>query len=200
MVSPERIQDAGEYVEWLRLAVHEKLLPSDNRMRAAGSCCAIAQDHHHSIVLLIEHRLYASSFSLLRSAFEAYVRGQWLAHCATNTEVEKYIQGWEPPKINELLSAVEETPGFSEKVLSRVKSRGWKTMCAYTHTGGLHVQRWNTSESIEPNFSLEEVLEVLVFAEFIGAMSALGIAELGNDEDLALRLLDKVKERANKLA
>ena len=94
MVSPERIQDAEEYVEWLRLAVHEKPLPGSRRTRAAGSCYAITQDHRHSIVILIEHRLYASSFSLLRSEFEAYVRGQWLAHCATDAEGEKYIEGW----------------------------------------------------------------------------------------------------------
>ena len=198
MIAPERIQDAGEYVEWLRLAVHEKSLPVGNRTRAAGSCYAIAQDHHHSIVLLIDHQLYASSFSLLRSEFEAYVRGQWLAQCATDAEVEKYIQGWEPPRMDQLLSAVEETPGFSEKVLSRVKSQGWKTMCAYTHTGGLHIQRWNTSEAIEPNYPPEEVLEALAFAESIGAMSVLGFAELANDEDLALRILNKVKERAGK--
>lgn len=181
-----------------RIAVYDKPLPGSNRTRVAGSCYAIAQEHHHSIVLLIEHRLYASSFSLLRIEFEAYVRGQWLAHCATDAEVEKYLRGWEPQKIDELLAAVEKTPGFSEKVLSRMKSQGWKTMCAFTHTGGLHVQRWNTSEGIEPNYSPEEVLEVLAFAESIGAMSVLGIAELASDEDLAIRILTKVKERAGK--
>jgi hypothetical protein len=71
-------------------------------------------------------------------------------------------------------------------------------MCAYTHTGGLHIQRWNTSDGIEPNYSPEEVLEVLAFAEFVGVMSVLGMAELANDEDLALRLLNKIKERAGK--
>lgn len=191
----ERIQDAGEFVEWLRVAVHEKIVPSNNRTRAAGSCFAIAQDHHHAIVVLIDHQLYASSFTLLRSSFEAYVRGQWLALCATDAEIEKYLCGWEPPKIGELLNAVEKTPGFSEKVLSRAKSQGWKTMCGYAHTGGIHVQRWNTADGIEANYSSEEVLEVLVFAESMGAMSVLGIAEMANDEDLALRVLIKVKER-----
>ena len=71
-------------------------------------------------------------------------------------------------------------------------------MCAYTHTGGLHIQRWNTSEAIEPNYPPEEVLEALAFAESMGAMSVLGFAELANDEDLALRILNKVKERAGK--
>lgn len=198
MISPERMRDAGEYVEWLRLAVHEKELPGGNRTRAAGSCFAIAQDHHHAIVLLVEHRLYASAFSLLRSAFEAYVRGQWLAHCATDRQMEKYLKDWSPPKIDELLAAVEQTPGFSEKVLSRVKAKGWDTMCAYTHTGGLHIQRWNTSDGIEPNYAPEEILEVLAFAEFVGVMSVLGMAELANDEELALLLLNKIKERAGK--
>lgn len=198
MIQPERMRDAGEYVEWLRIAVHEKELPGSNRTRAAGSCFAIAQDHHHAIVLLVEHQLYASAFSLLRSAFEAYVRGQWLAHCANDEQIEKYLKDWSPPKIDALLTAVEKTPGFSEQVLSRVKAKGWDTMCAYTHSGGLHIQRWNTSDGIEPNYSPQEVLEVLAFAEFIGVMSVLGIAELANDEELALRLLNKVKERAGK--
>lgn len=71
-------------------------------------------------------------------------------------------------------------------------------MCAYTHTGGLHIQRWNTNDGIEPNYAPEEVLEVIGFAEFVGVMSVLGMAELANDEDLALRLLNKIKERAEK--
>lgn len=196
MISAERIHDAGSYVEWLRLAVHEKSLPANNRTRAAGSCFAIAQDHHHSIILLVEHDLFASSFALLRSEFEAYVRGQWLAHCASDAEIEKYIQGWEPPRIDELLTAVEQTPGFSEKVLSRVKAQGWKTMCAFTHTGSLHVQRWNTCDGIEPNYTPDEVLEALAFAEAMGALAVLGIAELRHDAELAERILKKVKERA----
>jgi len=196
MISAERIHDAGGYVEWLRLTVHEKSLPASNRTRAAGSCFAITQDHHHSIVLLVEHQLYASSFALLRSGFEAYVRGQWLAHCAGDTEVEKYLRGWEPPKIDDLLAAVEQTPGFSEKVLSRIKAQGWKTMCAFTHTGGLHIQRWNTSDGIEPNYTTDEILEVLGFAEAVGALAVLGIAELANDAEMAERVLNKVKERA----
>ena len=198
MITAERIQDAEKYVEWLRLAVHEKSLPASSRTRAAGSCFAIAQDHHHSIVLLIDHKLYASGFSLMRSEFEAYVRGQWLAHCATDGQVQKYIAGWEPPKMNELLAAVEQTAGFSERVLSRVKSHGWETMCGYTHTGGLHIQRWNTPDAIESNYSSEEILEVLAFAEGFGALAVLGFAELANDEEMAIRILTKVKERIGK--
>lgn len=197
MISIERIQDAENYVEWLHQAVQEKTLPANNRTRAAASCYGIAQDHHNAIVFLIKHQLYSSSFSLLRSEFEAYVRGQWLALCATNEQIEKYIKGTEPPKINELLAAIEQTSGFSDKVLSRVKLQSWDLMCAYTHTGGLHIQRWNTSESIEPNYSPTEILEVLDFSEAFSLMSVLGIAELANDNELALRILSKIESRTH---
>jgi hypothetical protein len=196
MVTESRICEASEFVEWLRQCVHERELPANTRVRAAGSCFAIAQEHHHSIVFLTEHRLYASSFSLLRAAFEAYVRGLWLSRCAKEPQVKRFLRGREPPKIDLLLSEVEQTPGFSENVLSHIKRRSWKAMCAYTHTGGLHVQRWNTVDAIEPNYEAQEVEEVLKLSELIGAMSVIGIASLGGSDELALRVLEKVKLRA----
>jgi hypothetical protein len=196
MVTDARIREAGEFVEWLRQCVHEGALPANNRVRAAGSCFAIAQEHHHSIVFLVEHRLYASSFSLLRAAFEAYVRGLWLSHCAKESQVRQFLRGREPPKIDALLLAVEQTPGFSEKVLSHIKRKSWKAMCAYTHTGGLHVQRWNTPEGIEPNYEPHEIEAVLQLSELVGAMSVIGVASLGSNDQLALKVLEKVRSRA----
>lgn len=144
---------------------------------------------------MIEHRLYASSFALIRVAFEAYVRGEWLALCATNTQIRRFINGEEPPKIDHLLTALENIPTFKEQVLSKIKKHRWKAMCAYTHTGGLHVQRWNTVAAIEPNYSLEEVLEVLKFAEIIASLSVLGVVALMNDEPLANSVWASFKKR-----
>ncbi|HCM68695.1 MAG TPA: hypothetical protein DIS62_06950 [Candidatus Kerfeldbacteria bacterium] len=195
MLTPERIRKAGEFVEWLRQSVHEQALPANNRNRTAGACYAIAQDHHHAIVLLLENRLYASCFALLRLEFEAYVRGTWLALCANDIQIEKFISDpkWEPPKIDELLCTIEQTPGFSEKILSQIKSQSWHSMCAYTHTGGLHIQRWNTSDGIEPNYSPDEVEEVLSFSEIISALSVIGLAQLAANDEIAALVLAKIE-------
>jgi hypothetical protein len=67
-------------------------------------------------------------------------------------------------------------------------------MCAYTHTGGLHIQRWNTSEAIEPTYAPGEVEEVLRFAEFIAVMSVAGIARLAGNDALGLKALIKMQE------
>ena len=155
----------------------------------------IAQDHHHAILVLLGARLYASSFALIRVAFEAYVRGEWLAFCAKDAQVRRFLKGWEPPKIDRLLEALERTDAFRAQTLSHIKKRTWNSMCAYTHTGGLHVQRWNTADGIEPNYSAEEVLEVLRFADIIVSLSVLGVVALLNDDSLARKVLKRFKER-----
>jgi len=195
MNSSERQQTAGEYVEWLRLALHEREIPANDRVRAAASCLAIAQDHHHAIVVLIENRLYASSFALMRVAFEAYLRGEWLALCAKDSEIRRFMKGWEPPHVGEFLQDLEKTPAFAEQVLSNVKRNLWQPMCAYTHTGGLHIQRWNTAEAVEPAYDPEEVAEVLAFAEIIASLSVIGVANLAQDEELANSVFQRFKSR-----
>lgn len=196
MVSGAEIRGTSEFVEWLRQQVHEKQLPATVRVRAAGGCLALAQEHHHSIVFLVEHKLYGSAFALVRLAFEAYVRGEWLALCASDTAVENFVAGKEPPKIDVLLTELARTPAFEENVLGAVKAKGWRAMCDYTHTGGRHVQRWNSADAIEASYDDAEVREVLSFAEVIGALAVLGLASLAGDNELALRVLEKVKQRA----
>lgn len=193
---PSRIAKAGEYVEWLRVQVHEKSMPSTDRVRAAAACFALAQEHHHSIVLLAEHRLYGSAFSLLRVAFEAYIRGEWLSGCATDEQVEEFVRGEEPPRLGVLLEQLEQLPAFNQRTLSSVKKAHWQAMCAYTHSGGLHIQRWQTSVAVEPNYSPEEVDEVILFAEIVGSLSAIAIAGLANDEHTANCIVQQFEHRA----
>ena len=195
MLTTEELERAGSYVEQLRQSVHELGLPDTSRTRAAGSCFAIAQDHHHAIVLLVEKQLFASSFALLRIEFEAYIRGEWLSLCASDVIVDGFLRGKEPPKVDCLLAELEVVESFNEKVLSQIKQQTWKSMCAYTHTGGLHVQRWNTEDGIEANYSRDEALEVLKFAESIASLAVIGVARLANDEELAVRTLEAFKKR-----
>ena len=133
----------------------------------------------HKIIMLLGARLYASCFALLRVAFEAYVRGEWLALCTTDTQVQKFLGGWEPPNIDKMLGALARKNAFEDGRLSLIKNRNWKALCGYTHTGGIQVQRWNTSDGIEANYSTAELLEVLRFAEIVATLSVLGVLVLG---------------------
>jgi hypothetical protein len=200
MMSRQRLQGARELVNWLGLAVPDQSLPDTARIRASGSCFRIAQEHHHAIVLLMHYSIYASCFALLRVEFESYLRGLWLALCADDSTVAAFLsedikrKEIKIPGYKRLIKEIEDTPGFNEKVLSGiVNEHGWKILCAYTHTGGLHVQRWNISDAIEPNYKPEEVEQVLCFAELIAAMSVIGMAQLACNDELAMKVLDKMR-------
>jgi len=195
MITAEEIKFAGQYVETLRLLVHGLELPGTNRSRAAASCLGIAQQHHHAIVRLIEENLFASSFALLRVEFEAYIRGEWLSLCANDSIIEAFLKGKEPPKIDCLLSELEMLESFEGKELSRIKNNTWRALCAYTHTGGLHVQRWNTADGVEANYSREEILEVMTSAEMIASLSVIGIARLAGNENLANHAYSSFQKR-----
>jgi hypothetical protein len=186
---------AADYLNSIGAIIHECDLPATKRVRAAASCLAIAQDHHHAIVVLLDHELYASSFALVRVAFEAYVRGEWLALCATDAEVDRFVEGNEPPRFSILLESLELTETFSEMILSKIKENSWRAMCAFTHTGGLHIQRWNTPDAIEPNYDEAEVRKVLSSAETIGALAVIGIASLAGDEAAAQKVLETFRAR-----
>lgn len=191
-MTPARIEAAEKFGATLHQFVNGVEMAETERNRVAGTCLVIAQDHHHAILFLLKNTFYSSSFALLRSLFEAYLRGLWLKHCATDTQVRGFFDGEEPPKA--MVAEIEQAPAFSDRVLSRVKKETWGTMCAFTHTGGLHLQRWQSEDGIEPKFSDIEIEECLNFAELFAAMAALELVQLnksGNNGGVILELMNE---------
>jgi|SRR5579862_7895476 len=195
MLSNKQLDNACVFGEMLRLVVHDRNLPATKRVRAAASCYSIAQDHHHAIVVLLGARIYASCFALLRVEFEAYVRGEWLALCASDAQVSRFLNGHEPPRIDAMLSSLEATGTFQKGRLTQIKKRNWRTLCGYTHTGGIHVQRWNTADGIEASYSLTELLEMLRFADIVASLAVLGVLTLADDVEAAGKVLAELKLR-----
>ncbi|MBU2571575.1 MAG: hypothetical protein KJ725_16425 [Gammaproteobacteria bacterium] len=182
-------------VEDLRAIVHEIDIPDNPRTRAAGACFAIAQEYHQAIVRLIEWKLYAAAFALVRLEFEAYVRGEWLSSCAKDNEIEEFLNGnKEPPKINCLINQLETLELFNVGVLSEIKEKNWRAMCDFTHTGMLHVQRWNKDDGIQANYFQDEILEVINFASHIASFSVIGLANLADNEALIHRIIELMDE------
>ena len=66
-------------------------------------------------------------------------------------------------------------------------------MNSYTHSGYLQSVRRNKGETIEPNYTPEEIIEVLNIANALGMLSALQVALLAEKQELANGLLEKSK-------
>lgn len=192
-MTPERIAAAKSFCVELYALTNEVEMSESLKNRAASACFGIAQDHHAAIVLLLENTFYSSSFALLRSVFEAYLRGLWLKYCATETQVTEFFDGKEPP--NTMVAEIEATPDFSNGVLSRIKKESWNAMCEFTHTGGLHLQRWQSHDAVEPKFNEEEIEECLNCAELFGLMAGLEQVQLRKSGDTGASVLDLFKKR-----
>lgn len=194
------IASSKEVVGWLAAEFHDFAVDATLRNRMAGGCLSVSQDHHCAIVLLLGERLYASAFALVRVQYDAYVRGLWLALCATDDDVSAYSMENEPKKMQNmgiLLGELEQAEAYEGGQLSKFKTKSWSAMCSYTHTGGLQVQRWQTADGIEPNYPTEEICEVARVSGAFALLSGVGMAALANDDALAARLLEKMKAYAS---
>ena len=150
-------------------------------------------EHQKAIVLLVRRRHYGSALALVRLAFESYVRGVWLHHCATEAELTKYTKDKLKKEFGALLEEIETVEAFTEGVLSAVKKRSWKPMNSFTHSGFSQAVRRNTTDSIEPNYEEQEILEALRFSSAIAMLAAIRIASLANNVELANDFLKKTK-------
>jgi hypothetical protein len=128
---------------------------------------------------------YASAFALVRCEFECFVRGAWLHHRATDTEIEAFVEKDEiKPKMWELIAALEAAPPFQGKLLSSVKDQAWKAMNGYTH-GGIHqFSHRLQGEYIEPSFEDEAILEVIQFAATMALIAFGEIAAMAGQNDI----------------
>lgn len=193
METPPSIPKAIELAISIERKLHGRSLSSSDRTRVAAGAFAAALEHHHAIGVLFRERLNSSAFALVRAEYEAYVRGLWFAHCATDDQLSSFIGGAEPPKLHVLLEQIEALPTFESKTLSSIKAESWKSMCSYTHTGALQVQRWNTEDAITSRHSREEIEAVVAFCNVFALLAAVGVAALENNDLLATELLEKFR-------
>lgn len=105
MIPESRLKIAEDFMNSLNQAVYE--ININNRM--ATSYFAIACEHHHAIIILIQNRRYSSSLALLRLLFEAYTRGLRILWCDDKSIVDNVINSKENfPYQKELVCAIKK--------------------------------------------------------------------------------------------
>lgn len=188
-----RIQRSEVLINWIGDRLGGTALPANLRFRLAAGCLDAALEHYRAIVLLIAHSFHGSAFALVRSMFEAYVRGAWLHQCASEDQLQLFKRGTLGHSFGSFLSDLEKLDAFREGVLSSVKKKSWDVMCGFTHTGFDQVVRRNTENDIGPNYEVDELIEALDFADGIAIMAGVEFAHLASDDYLAMAFLEKAK-------
>jgi hypothetical protein len=193
----QAITKSKELSNWISQNTNGLSMVVERRTRLAAGCLHLAFDHHDAIILLTEHRIYGSAFALLRLLFEAYIRGCWLQHCASETDLDKFEQDNFNNSFGSLINDLEKLEAFGVGVLSQAKQDSWKLFNSFTHSGYHHVRRRYTENAIEANYPDLELVAALDFAGAAAIMSTLALAIVAGNDDLARKAYEKSKLFSN---
>jgi hypothetical protein len=161
----------------------ELAVPSDDRSRLSLALLQLVQEHHASIVILIQHQQYGSAFALLRPLYEAYVRGVWLARVASEREFSRF-QRDENFSLKDLASKVSVLPTFDGTNFAGLAGRALNAMHSYTHNGYLASVRRQSPDAIEPAYEVAEIREVLEVAQALGVLATAEILDMAEMPDI----------------
>jgi hypothetical protein len=185
----QKISQSMNLINWLDDQIGEPNISSDFRSHVSGACISLARQHHRAIVQLVALELPGSAAALLRVIWEAYIKGVWLHRCAKEKELEELKHDELDTKFGPMICDIEQLPDFNCGVLSLAKRANWGPLCSHTHTGYFAISRQLNDNSIESNFSQDEICEMLNFGDSFGRLAALQLARLSNNDALAEKLL-----------
>ena len=182
---------AKDFGIWLHNRTNELPLVLDTPGRRWGAgCFHLALEHNDAIIVLIQNQLYGSAWALARPLLEAYVRGVWLASCASNDEVERFSAG-HCPKFNQLIGAIGESAETGGQWLHQIQKQHWRVLNEYVHGGAAQVVRRNTESAIESVYPVEELAELLTYATEVAIRVATEFFALARQEQLLVELKGK---------
>ena len=190
------IAKARELSGWLNQQMRGLTFEYEHRLGFASACFSLAFEHHDAIILLFERRMAGSAFSLVRPAFETYIRGVWLLQCAKDSQIEQFAKGRCDPSVEKMISDLEGQGYTAGGELSK-SWKGKKRLHDFTHGGFLHLQRrFQPPDGIGANYPDEDVITVLGFVNAIVLMCMEAQARVCKDRHLQMAVLEKAKEYA----
>lgn len=157
------------------------------------SCYDVAIEHHIGIAALLRSRIIGSALALVRPLFETFVRSVWLRHCATDEQIGLYVSDRLDLQFWQILESVEKIDGFGGGVLSGLKKNAWRAMNSYTHGGIQQAGRRTSGAYIEPDFSTEEIVEVIKLAGSFCLLAFQQVAIEAKRMDLAELALERLR-------
>jgi len=164
----------------------------NKRVHLAAGCLHTAVEHGQAIVLLVAEGIHGSALALVRLQFEAYVRGIWLLHGATDESVDRAGRDKFPP-MREMITDLEQPGCVDIGILSRVKAASWELLNSLTHTGYLQIGARLSAAGIGSNFEESHVRYALNWADVLAIHAVVGFAVIAKNETLSRLALERAR-------
>jgi len=168
--------------------IHEGLdIPSDDKFFIPSLFHSTVIEHHRSVVLLIERKLFSSACTLMRPLFEAYVKGVWFSSCATVKDFNALRKDKFQKTFGLMITEIDEK---NKSKLSVPKGHYWKTLNSFTHSGAALLGRKYTEDSITNNHDEELLKNLLDFSANYALLSGCEISMFSGNKEAIQASLD----------
>lgn len=168
--------------------IHEGLkIPNDDKLFIPSLFHSTVIEHHRSIIVLIESKLFSSACSLIRPLFEAYVKGLWFSHCAEDKDFNALRKDKFQKTFGLMIAEIDEKKGSK---LSVPKGYYWKTLNSFTHSGAALLGRKYNGDSITNSHDEELLKSLLDFSANYALLSGCEISMFSGNKDAIQASLD----------
>ncbi|WP_448670462.1 DUF6988 family protein [Pseudoxanthomonas mexicana] len=214
MNSPPSVEDYAAHIaatlnqfaaQGTRLSIPAGL---PDRYQVVWAELRFAFDNAAAITSLLHHHgaeFAGPAFALLRPMNEALKRGTWIAFCASDDEIHKFVTEDVLPKRN-LAADIEKIPPFDQfPMFSQQYVNAWDKFHSFTHAGSQIVGAYTMGEGIGPAFPENDIRAMLDHVEAIACMAIQVMVMIAGDFDRdraneVLTELDRIKPANTRLA
>lgn len=184
------LQRAQELAIAIASTMEGRAAPIDLRGSIAAGSFDTVCEHHRAVNLLVQQRVFGSAFVLLRAMYDGCILGLWARYVASAPLLSQFEAGHYTPAPHKVLKELKKyDDGSYVKTLERVHIQSWKVLSCYVHGGHLQVSRRNALDFIGPNYTDDEISELLIYSNAMAVIAAMEIPELTDDESFAMEMM-----------
>lgn len=188
----QALQDSREIHTWTLSSLEGIPFPVNKRLLIAIAALDVVLDHFTGITALIEKRVYGAAFALARPLFETFFRAVWLKDCGTDKDLADFERDQFSRSFGQVLKEIEQLESFKSGALSNLKKQAWSAMSSYTHGGYQQIARRVKDKTIDPNYTDEEIVEVLRLSQAFAMMAFIQIVLVAGRRDLEAAAIQRL--------
>lgn len=195
-VLSEEIEGFKEWSAAVRFLLADIRYPTSLKNDASSAYQSIALEHCQIIYRLLSEDSPTSAFALLRSQFDATVRGFWVRIGWTTAEISAFLRDeLDMPSLGTMISGLEakDPDCFPTGQLSAYKARVYSDLCDLNHGGVYQLRAWMQGGQIKPKYERKAMAVVLRIAAHLSRLNCRELLVIAQDIEGQSRLVDAFK-------
>lgn len=185
------ISQAKDLSGWLHKQTDDRGIPVSRRSQTGLSFFQHSLDVADAIIILLEKDLPGPAWALARPLFESYVLGIWTLKCASDENIDQFLDNGRLPKFSKLLKAVDKKAKPQSAWIRETDMANMRQFHDFTHGGIQHVSRRLTDNAVEPRYPEQELEYLVGVGVEVSIRVGVEIFSLMNDRIATMQLYEK---------